>query len=212
MDSSVLMDVLVWLVPLVIAIVGHEMGHAYVARRLGDPTATEQGRLSWNPLVHVDPVGSVLVPVFMWLFTPVIFGWAKPVPVDPRRLGSPRRDMAVVAAAGPAANLVMALMWGIALRIAMEFQLGVGLIQMCWVAISINIALALVNLLPVLPLDGGRIVACLLPPRFGPWMQAATKPMILVLLALLFFGGLDAIISPWIITFTDLVVRLATSV
>jgi Zn-dependent protease len=156
---------------LATAVVLHEVGHGVVAHRCGDATAAEQGRLTLNPLRHVDPVGTVLVPGLLlgsaWLAgaTPMLFGWAKPVPVDPSRMRHPRRDMALVAVAGPAVNFalagvaVLALRWGLGI----EGTLG-GIVQsIAFTAVVTNCVLGVLNLLPILPLDGGRILTSLLP-------------------------------------------------
>lgn len=159
------------LLPLLFAITLHEVAHGWVARQLGDRTAEKMGRLSLNPLHHIDPIGTLLVPgVLLLLGGGVIFGWAKPVPVDFGKLHKPRRDMALVAVAGPAANLLMALFWVLMIRFALFidtpfFSVPLGL--MGKVGIAINLVLMLLNLLPIPPLDGGRIAVSLLPPRLG---------------------------------------------
>jgi Zn-dependent protease len=211
MDDLSLERAAVWLVPLVIAIVGHELGHGYAARYFGDDTAAQRGRLSWNPVVHAELFGSVLLPLMLWFLTPVAFGWAKPVPVDVSKLRSPRRDMALVALAGPAANGLMALAWAFGWRLAMEFQVGVTISWMCLTGISLNIAIGLLNLLPVLPLDGGRIVSSALPTRWLPRYQATTLPAVVVLLALLFFGQLGAIIGPVVTTLSNAMMIVAAA-
>jgi Zn-dependent protease len=142
------------IVPLVLAIVFHEVAHGRVARHFGDPTALEQGRLTLNPLRHVDPVGTVILPGMLALAHLPVFGWAKPVPVDPRRMDNPRRDMMLVAAAGPATNLVLALLGALLLGF-----LALNLINF----VMINVFLALFNLLPIPPFDGSHIAEGLLP-------------------------------------------------
>jgi len=168
--NDMLYRIAIWLIPLVIAIVFHEVAHGYVARMLGDQTAAERGRLTLNPIRHVDPVGTVLVPMMLALANAPIFGWAKPVPVMTARLNHPRRDMALVALAGPGTNLILATiaaaaiglwnMWGGGLP-----QIGAGAFVVDNLAsfLKINVFLAVFNLLPVPPFDGGHVVEALLP-------------------------------------------------
>ena len=156
---------------LAVAVVLHEVGHGVVAYRCGDPTAAEQGRLTLNPLRHVDPVGTLLVPglllVSAWAVggRPMLFGWAKPVPIDPRRMHRPRRDMALVALAGPAVNFLLAGLAGLGLRAGLEMDGPFGaLVRItAGTAIGINVVLGVLNLLPILPLDGGRVLTSMLP-------------------------------------------------
>lgn len=165
-----LLDAAALIVPLVFAIVFHEIAHGLVAKALGDPTASERKRLTLNPLRHVDPVGTLIVPGFLWLTTHTAFGWAKPVPVDFRRLRRPRRDMMLVAAAGPGMNLVMAAIGAAALGMLMRPYGAVpepgtiafiaqNLVNFIW----INVFLALFNLLPIPPFDGSHIAEGLMP-------------------------------------------------
>jgi Zn-dependent protease len=169
MDSSIaaVQNVIVWALPVIFAITLHEVAHGWAARTLGDPTAKMLGRLSLNPLRHVDPVGTVLVPGMMLLIGGFIFGWAKPVPVDARNFRSPRVDMALVALAGPAANLVMALAWGLLFKYAVtvDAQAGTwyGLRLMARAGLLINVSLMALNMLPLPPLDGSRVLMGLLP-------------------------------------------------
>lgn len=159
---------LVYLVPMVYAIVLHEVAHGWVAKQLGDPTAFMLGRLSLNPIKHVDWLGTIIVPLVLALLPMgFIFGWAKPVPVNPRSLNHPKRDMLWVALAGPAANLLMALAWALSLQLVLQQWLPADFNQylgmMALAGVFINIGLMCFNLLPLLPLDGGRVVASLLP-------------------------------------------------
>ncbi|WP_295879682.1 site-2 protease family protein [uncultured Thiohalocapsa sp.] len=186
--------------PVLLAITVHEAAHGWVANRRGDPTAFLMGRVTFNPLKHIDPVGTVLVPAAIFLTSktlvgvPFLFGWAKPVPVDWRRLNDPRWDMALVAAAGPGVNLIMAFAWGLAIKlmalVIMVVPVPTWLLQlfveMCVVGIVINLVLMALNLFPLLPLDGGRILNALLPPRLAAGFSRLEPYGIFILLLLLF--------------------------
>ena len=173
MNSDTILQAAALIVPLIFAIVFHEVAHGLMARRLGDPTAQEQGRLSLNPLKHVDPLGTVILPGFLALTHLPVFGWAKPVPVAASRLRHPRRDMMLVGAAGPGSNFIMAaiaaLLLGLVLRPYGGAQEPAGamgfLVLNLFNFISINVFLALFNLLPIPPFDGSHIVEGLLPER-----------------------------------------------
>lgn len=174
MSGNVIYEVAVWVVPLVIAIVFHEVAHGLVARKLGDPTAQAKGRLSLNPLRHIDPFGTVVLPMILALtHAGAIFGWAKPVPVDYRRLRNPRRDMVLVALAGPGMNLLLALAGSAILSATIMVSGGARDGAAAIVAanalnfVLINIFLAVFNLLPVPPFDGGHIAEGLLPPSLA---------------------------------------------
>ncbi|MCJ2188922.1 site-2 protease family protein [Novosphingobium beihaiensis] len=157
------------IIPLIIAIVFHEIAHGLVARMLGDPTAHEQRRLSLNPLRHVDPFGTLILPAILWLTTHTAFGWAKPVPVNKRRLRDPRRGMMAVAAAGPGMNLVLAAVGAVLLGLLVRYAGDSDAASLAFVAqnfnnfIAINVFLAFFNLLPIPPFDGSHIVEGLLP-------------------------------------------------
>jgi Zn-dependent protease len=189
--------------PVIFAITFHEAAHGYVARHFGDLTAFQQGRISLNPIRHIDLVGTIIVPTVIVLLTAgnFLFGWAKPVPVDFSRLRHPKQDMFWVAAAGPAANLFMALAWALLLKLALaapDFTYAEAMSEMSRTGININGVLMLLNLLPLPPLDGGRIAVSLLPAR-AAWKFSQIEPYgMVILLALLFTGVLESLLGPLI--------------
>ena len=194
--SITLMRIFVWLVPVIYAITLHEVAHGAMAHYLGDTTARRAGRLSLNPLKHVDIIGSIVVPVFLFWFSGFVFGWAKPVPVNEANLGSPKRDMVLVAAAGPAANLLMSLFWALIMKLgyllsASQPDAGWLLVYMGAAGIFINTAVMVLNLLPLPPLDGGRILLGLLPQRYSR-MLGRVEPWGFVILVLMIVTGLVA--------------------
>lgn len=202
MAQEFLWQLSIWAFPVLAAIVFHEVAHGWVAYRLGDPTAAAMGRLTLNPLSHIDVVGTVLLPALLiWAGAPV-FGYAKPVPVDYDNLKDPRRDMVRVALAGPGANMVLALLSLVLLKLilvtdsASAGSMASYLWYMGVASVRINVMLALFNLLPVPPLDGGRVLVGLLP---GPQaMQVARmEPFgILIVVALLMTGVLTYTLAP----------------
>ena len=191
MDKNILYQIAVWLIPLVIAIVFHEVAHGLVARRLGDNTAEAQGRLSLNPIRHVDPVGTIILPMILAITHAPVFGWAKPVPVDYRRLRNPRRDMILVALAGPGMNLLLAVVGTAILAATMAMSAGAQTGAAAFIAANafnfllINIFLAVFNLLPVPPFDGGHVVEGLLPPALATSFRKIGRYSLLVLVVLL---------------------------
>ena len=197
--------------PILFAITLHEAAHGYVARMFGDPTAWKLGRISLNPLRHIDPVGTILLPAVTYLLSGFMFGWAKPVPVDFGKLRNPKRDMLWVAVAGPAANLLMALGWALLLKLMLgtaEFQYSEALRQMALAGIAVNGMFMVLNLLPLLPLDGGRIMVSLLPQR-AAWKFAQTERYgMWILILLLLTHVLDAILRPMIGLFLTLIESL----
>lgn len=192
--------ILAWAVPVVFAITVHEVAHGWVADRLGDPTARLRGRLTLNPLKHIDPVGTVLLPGFLLLVSNFVFGWAKPVPVDYRKLRNPKRDMALVAAAGPGANLLMLVFWLLLAKLLLDAGLARSaddfLMRMALAGVSINVVLMVLNLVPLPPLDGSRVVMSLLPPSLAAPYARLERFGIWILLGLLALGLLDDILGP----------------
>jgi Zn-dependent protease len=188
----------VYVLPVLLAITLHEASHAYAAKYFGDSTAYLQGRMTLNPIKHIDLFGTILIPVGLFLAgSPFIFGYAKPVPVDFGRLRKPRRDSALVSIAGPAANLLMALIWLVYLillqkfRVEEEFLLRVGV-----AGININLVLFAFNLFPLPPLDGGRILTSLLPPRAAYQFSQIERYGFFILLALMFLQVLHYWMNP----------------
>lgn len=190
------------ILPVLFAITVHEVAHGWAAKHLGDPTAQRLGRLTLNPIKHVDPVGTILVPgLLLLLKTGFVFGWAKPVPVTWSNLRHPRRDMVLVAAAGPAANLLMAFLWGAVAKVATLMPetarwAAEPLLYMGGLGVLFNVLLMVFNLLPLPPLDGGRVAVGLLPGRWG-WALSRVEPYgFFILIGLMVTGLLWFLISP----------------
>jgi len=187
--------------PVILAVAGHEVAHGWVARYLGDPTAAMQGRLSLNPIRHIDPLGTIIVPLVLYQLGGFIFGWAKPVPVNWQLLRRPRRDMALVALAGPTANLAMLFGW-VAFLAAVQMSAPIlgrainPLIYMGGTGIIINSVLMLLNLVPVPPLDGSRVVSACLPAPLALKYNKIEPFGLLIVLLLLASGLLSRLIGP----------------
>lgn len=219
--TSIARQLLIAAIPILIAITFHEVAHGFVANKLGDPTAKIMGRLTLNPIAHIDPIGTIIVPILLFIFSngTFIFGTAKPVPVNFHNLRHPRRDSALVSAAGPATNVIIAfasiLLFIMVYKIFLLSTFPTFVSQkiivpfkiMLQYSISFNIFIAAFNLVPVPPLDGGRIVTSLLPPRHSYQFSKLEPYGILIVLALWFTGIAHYIIVP-IQTFIELIIRI----
>ncbi len=194
-DFSLGQKIILWVIPLIFAITVHETAHGWIASKCGDPTAKLLGRLTLNPIKHIDPVGTIIVPAILFFLGGFVFGWAKPVPITWRNLKNPRRDMALVAAAGPMANLAMALFWVAIAKLGMGFH-STPFAYMGQIGISINLVLMLLNLVPIPPLDGSRIVASLLSPKMAYRFNQLEVYGFLILVLLLASGLLARLLGP----------------
>lgn len=215
---TLIQKIAVWAIPVLLAITLHEAAHAFVAYLCGDSTAKMLGRLSMNPLRHIDLMGTIIVPIFVAIVSgfQFVFGWAKPVPINGSLLHKPRRDTAFVAAAGPLSNLIMAILWALMFKITTLLQgdaskISVFLLLAAQAGIVINLILAFLNLIPIPPLDGSRIIASLLPPKQA-WYYLKLEPYgFFILLALLFTGFLSWFLNPallWSYNFLQTVFNL----
>lgn len=210
MQLSMIQYIAVAIIPVLFAITVHEVAHGWVASRLGDPTAKMLGRLTLNPIKHMDLVGTVIVPVAMLVLGGFIFGWAKPVPVDARNFKYPQRDMVWVAIAGPLSNLLMAFLWAIVLKVSVttlsvEHWLSVPLLHMAKIGMQINLVLMVLNLIPVPPLDGSKVLMGFLP---GPaaYKFSRLEPYgLFIIIALIYLGVLSALLQPVMAIFYNFV-------
>ena len=199
--EQIILALALWAVPVVLAITIHEAAHGYAARHFGDLTAYQMGRISLNPLRHVDPVGTLLIPGSIVLLNAISgvsfppFGWAKPVPVNFGRLRNPKKDMLWVAAAGPASNFVQSFLWALVVRGLVEFGFGESWwLVMAQNGVLANLVLMLINLVPIPPLDGGRIAVSLLPHRQA-WQLSKLEPYgFFILIALMYLHVLDYVV------------------
>ena len=210
--EDILLGISIYALPVILAITLHEAAHGYAAKQFGDNTAELAGRISLNPMRHVDLIGTFVVPLTLFILSKVtlgagfLFGWAKPVPVDFSSLHRPKRDMLWVAAAGPAANLFMAFCWAMVIKLGLmmpDSSFATPMILMGKAGININVILMVLNLLPLPPLDGGRMAISLLPQHLAYYFAKIEPYGFMILLVLLFSGVLGAVIWP-MITATNL--------
>ena len=213
--QEILYYILIGVVPVLLAITLHEAAHGWVADKLGDPTARKLGRITLNPIKHIDPQGTIFIPLMMivlskmLLGTLLVFGWAKPVPVDPRHFKQPLLDMALVALAGPGSNFVMASLWALFISLSAALisdrSMLEHLVFMGEIGIFFNVLLMVLNLLPLPPLDGGRIVAGVLPKQMAIAYLRIEPYGFFILMALLFSGVLGKILLPLIYQFQSII-------
>jgi Zn-dependent protease len=198
---TIVQKVAVWILPVIFAITVHEAAHGWVAKKYGDNTASMLGRLTVNPIKHIDWLGTIIIPGLLLLTgTGFIFGWAKPVPVDARNFKKPRHDMAMVALAGPVSNLLMAVGWALVARIGITIgtsaeNVALPLIYTGIAGISINLVLALINLLPIPPLDGSRVLTGILPSRLAWQYNQLERYGFIILLILLYTKVLNTLLA-----------------
>lgn len=200
MELTVIQKIAIYALPVIFAITVHEAAHGYAAKHFGDMTAYHAGRITLNPLKHIDMFGTIILPALTVMLGGILFGWAKPVPVDFRRLHHPKKDMLWVAAAGPASNFVMAIFWALVMKFSVHapeaFVLPMAL--MAKAGVTINIVLMVLNLLPLPPLDGGRIAVSLLPMNLARPFAQIERYGFIILIILLFSGVLGQILTPLI--------------
>ena len=189
---------LIYIIPLLFAITLHEAAHGWVASKLGDHTARMMGRVTLDPTKHIDPIGTIAIPLVLLLSSSgFIFGWAKPVPINFNALRNGKNSMIWVALAGPGANIVMAVCWLFVMIIAINMNIAV-LIEMGRIGILVNCVLAVFNLLPIPPLDGSRVISALLPNRLAYQYNQLEQYGLYILVGLLFLGGFNYIVRPWV--------------
>ena len=189
---------LIYIIPLLFAITLHEAAHGWVASKLGDHTARMMGRVTLDPTKHIDPIGTIAIPLVLLLSSSgFIFGWAKPVPINFNALRNGKNGMIWVALAGPGANIVMAICWLFVMIIAINMNITV-LIEMGRIGILVNCVLAVFNLLPIPPLDGSRVISALLPNRLAYQYNQLEQYGLYILLGLMFLGGFNYLVRPWV--------------
>ncbi|WP_028357483.1 site-2 protease family protein [Brackiella oedipodis] len=183
------------IIPIIFAVTLHEAAHGYVASRLGDNSAKAQGRLTLNPLPHIDPIGTIVMPILGFVMGGFLFGWAKPVPINSRYFKKPRRDIVLVTVAGPLANLLMAILWCLIFKISHLVGMPESFVAlMAWFGIRLNITLMVFNLLPIPPLDGGHILMALLPPQYATTLAKIQPYGFIIVILLIAIGVLTPII------------------
>ena len=207
--QDLLYTIAIWAVPVLFAITLHEAAHGWVASKLGDPTARQLGRITMNPIKHIDPIGTIVVPLVLVTLSGFIIGWAKPVPVDPRHFKQPLLDMALVALAGPVSNFIMACCWALMITLSTgvlaDTSMAIHLAQMGQAGMIINIILMVLNMLPIPPLDGGRVLAGVLPTNVALSYMRIEPYGMWIILALLMTGILGKILWPIVLRFEAII-------
>jgi len=215
--NSILHGISIWALPVMLAIVLHEVAHGWMADKLGDDTARWMGRLTLNPIKHIDPIGTVLVPLMLLYFqSPILFGYAKPVPVNFRKLRNPKRDMVWVALAGPVTNVLLAIASAALLALMVRLPADMvwlvdPVVSMCQASIIINMVLCIFNLIPLPPLDGGRVAVGLLPERLAYYVARIEPYGFMIIIALLFMGVLQQIIGGPVMGSANFLINMAMS-
>ncbi|MAZ38905.1 MAG: site-2 protease family protein [Legionellales bacterium] len=211
---ATIQTIVLYAIPVIFAITVHEVAHGWVADKLGDPTAKRLGRLTLNPVKHIDPLGTVILPGLMILLgSKFIFGWAKPVPITWQNLKHQRRDIALVAAAGPISNFIMALLWALIIKLIILFSseqssISQALVTMASAGILVNLILMVLNLIPIPPLDGSRIVSSFLSPKLSYYYNRIEPYGFFILIFLLFTGMLGKVMWPFIRSIMQFIVTL----
>lgn len=215
LELSLLQKISIWILPILLSVTLHEAAHAYMADKLGDKTARMLGRLSLNPIKHIDPFGTVILPILLGFLThfQFVFGYAKPVMINARALKNPKKDMMWIALAGPLANILMALLWALAYKIATFYDLTSSsallfVILTAQAGIKLNLVLACFNLLPLPTLDGSSIIKFFLSPKYESYYEALEPYAMPILLILMFTGLLQLILNPMIVWSMGLIIRL----
>jgi Zn-dependent protease len=201
MELTLIQKIVVLIIPVLLAITVHEAAHGWMASQLGDKTAKMLGRVTLNPLKHIDPFGTIILPLLMFMFTPIVFGWAKPVPVDWRNFSNPKKDMGLVAIAGPGSNLIMAIIWAVIAKIGgllftTAQEIAVPLMFMGAAGVMINSVLMALNIMPIPPLDGGRVLNSLLPPKQSMQLSKLEPYGLFIVVGLLMTGILWGVLWP----------------
>lgn len=210
---SLIQEIMIWAIPVLFAVTVHEVSHGWVAKQLGDKTAMMLGRLTLNPIAHIDMLGTVIVPIACLALGSFIFGWAKPVPVDWRNLRHPRRDTALVAVAGPISNFLMAILWAFVAKLgAVLYQSGmpstVFLVYMGHAGIVINFVLMVLNLIPIPPLDGSRVMSSLLPAKWAMVYERIEPYGFFILIGLLILNVLPLLLNPPIMILRQMIMGI----
>lgn len=201
MQLSFIQKFAIYALPILFAVTIHEVAHGWMASKLGDKTAKMLGRLTLNPIRHIDPVGTIIIPLLLLWIGGFIFGWAKPVPINPKNLKNPRRDLALISISGPLSNLFMAVIWAMIMKVGVVLtQAGIGMaypiILMGNAGITINLVLGLLNLIPIPPLDGGHFVSSILPRRLAHYYDRLERYGFIIILLLIATNALNFILAP----------------